>query len=568
MNLFGKKRGYLSSLLIDKGDAYQRHYIATGESNSIREAIRIYKIADQFLDRIKTVQYDLNSKLFWRSDSRRLYEHAIEACFVSENSDDAFYFFEKSRAVLLSDHLNEQRWLKEDDIRQQTQLRKKIRLLEKESGNVDIASTKYRELQNDLFRSRGELDRLTSTIKTDNPLYYQSFIDTSLITIQTVRRELLTHHQALLEIFTGDSLVYVLTITADQTKLIRINKSIFDALSMRYTDFISNPGLLNKNFSGFLNVSRKLYELIFRSIDFPTGRVIISPDGQYFPFESLVTSNVNGPLSYFLYDHSVSYAYSARYLMNKFLTSTGIKYGNFLGIAPVLYPYNNQLTALKGSDQSLMRVKSYFSFAKGLVLEKAVKKNFLQQFSKYKIVQLYSHASDSSMTGEPVIYFADSALYLSDLIGDEKPVTNLVVLSACETGMGEWYRGEGVFSFNRGFAAMGIPSSVMNIWSVDNYSTYKLTELFYKYLAKGMEIDIALQKAKMEFLETASMENQLPYYWAAMILAGKTDPVELKKTSRWNYLIVGVSLAGLLAVGIWVSIKKKKSWRLLLFPFF
>ena len=50
------------------------------------------------------------SKLFWRSDSRRLYENAIEACYLQNNLDDAFYFFEKSRAVLLQDQLNEQHW--------------------------------------------------------------------------------------------------------------------------------------------------------------------------------------------------------------------------------------------------------------------------------------------------------------------------------------------------------------------------------------------------------------------------------------------------------------------------
>jgi CHAT domain-containing protein len=58
------------------------------------------------------------------------------------------------------------------------------------------------------------------------------------------------------------------------------------------------------------------------------------------------------------------------------------------------------------------------------------------------------------------------------------------------------YHGEGIFSFKSGFAALGIPSSVTNLWSVDDKSTYKITELFYKYLAKGLPLDIALQNAK------------------------------------------------------------------------
>jgi CHAT domain-containing protein len=140
----------------------------------------------------------------------------------------------------------------------------------------------------------------------------------------------------------------------------------------------------------------------------------------------------------------------------------------------------------------------------------------VNQYAHYKIVQLYTHASDSSIRGEPVIWFADSALYLSDLISEERPVTRLIVLSACQTGTGRLYQGEGVFSFNRGFAALGIPSAITNLWSVDSKSTYELTELFYKYLANGEPTDIALQKAKLDLIN--SNDYSLPFFWAAPIL--------------------------------------------------
>lgn len=119
-----KKMHYITSLVIDKGDAYRQQYISTKQTNALREAIRIYKAADQLLNRVKAGLSDLKSKLFWRSDSRRLYENAIEACYLRNNADDAFYFFEKSRAVLLNDQLNEQRWLGEEDIMKQTQIQK------------------------------------------------------------------------------------------------------------------------------------------------------------------------------------------------------------------------------------------------------------------------------------------------------------------------------------------------------------------------------------------------------------------------------------------------------------
>ena len=65
--------------------------------------------------------------------------------------------------------------------------------------------------------------------------------------------------------------------------------------------------------------SRKLYRLIFQSGKPAEGRILISPDGQYFPFEALVTSDAGQPMKYFLNDYAVSYTYSAKYLVNPFV---------------------------------------------------------------------------------------------------------------------------------------------------------------------------------------------------------------------------------------------------------
>jgi CHAT domain-containing protein len=220
--------------------------------------------------------------------------------------------------------------------------------------------------------------------------------------------------------------------------------------------------------------------------------------------------------------------------MNHFVNSTDSPVKLFLGIAPVQFATGMQLVTLEGSNRSLSKVQSYFRESSSMVFEHANRSGFMDRFSKYKIIQLYTHATDSGKNGEPVLYFSDSALYLSELIGEHKPVTRLIVLSACETGKGKLYNGEGIFSFNRGFAALGIPSSITNLWSVDDRSTYRLTELFYKYLTKEMPIDMALQKAKIEFIETASKENRLPYFWSASILVGNSDSIELGRLISWK----------------------------------
>ncbi len=174
-----------------------------------------------------------------------------------------------------------------------------------------------------------------------------------------VQQKVLKDHQALVELFVGDSAVYILIITAQKSYIQKIDKNSFDSLSAAYVNYISHPNLLNVNFNNYVQCSAQLYQLLFQRVNLPVGRIIISPDGKYFPFESLIISKQ--PLTYFVEDHAVSYTYSARYLLNNFTANSASNSYTFMGIAPV--QYNNGLPALSGSDQSLHRMRNYFSNA-------------------------------------------------------------------------------------------------------------------------------------------------------------------------------------------------------------
>ncbi|HWK05136.1 MAG TPA: CHAT domain-containing tetratricopeptide repeat protein [Puia sp.] len=526
------------NLLINKADAYQQKFLAGKDKDALTQALRIYKLTDVFLDKLRAEHSETESMLFWRKESRRLYEHAIEACWFARKTQEAFYFFEKSRSVLLNDQLNELSSMDNEKIEQLSQVRRKILQLQREKNQEDLV--------NELFNSKQELDRLEELVKKADHLPYQNFPDSGL---SYVRKDLLQDHQGLLELFNGDSAVYSLLVSAEYASLDRIDKSDLDSTTGLYLSYISNPDRLNGNFAGYAGVAHHLYQLIFREAPPPKGRIIISQDGRYFPFEALlVNDNPAAPL-YFVEEHATSYTYSAYYLMNHYSTRLTAPAGNFMGVAPVQYRSSFKLATLNGSDESLDRIGSYFSGVHNLVANEASKDHFFRQFSGYKIIQLYTHASDSGSNGEPVIYFSDSVLYLSDLIPKDRPATQLIVLSACETGNGTLHQGEGVFNFNRGFAALGIPSSITNLWMVEDKATYRLTELFYKQLAEGVPPDIALQRAKIAFIRTATKEKRLPFYWAATILAGKTNPIDYTRTAPWKWIGLFV---GIILVFLWI----------------
>jgi CHAT domain-containing protein len=554
-----KKIHYLTGLMTEKGDARLKKYLKTGDANDLRQSIHIYKVTDSLLDRIKVEQIEIESKLFWRETTRRMYEHAINACYLAGDREEAFYFFEKSRAVILNDLLTEQNWQTDKDIKALAQSKKNISRLEREIQNINDSSGTTDKLQKELLDQRYELDKLRETVKRKNPLYYQTVLDPTHTTLNDINKKILKDHEALMEIFEGDSTVFSLLITSQHIYFNKIARNDFENAARIYNSFLSNAELLNTHVDEFKNTSHHLYELIFKNDTIPAGRMIISPDATYFPYESLVT-DITKPGVYFLQDHAISYTYSARYLMNDFSKNENKSDGSFLGIAPIHYTYASSLDPLVGSDISLNLLESYFNKTNSLVEGKASKNNFLQQFSNYSIIQLYTHASDSSDRKEPVIYFSDSSLYLSELIQENKPSTQLVVLSACNTGNGKLYQGEGVFSFNRAFATVGIPASVINLWSIDSKSTYRLTELFYKYLSAGMATDKALQQAKLEFIRSADRDQILPYYWAPAILIGKTEVIDFHRLIPLKTWIISITIL-LFIFFIWWLWKKRGTFQ-------
>jgi CHAT domain-containing protein len=103
---------------------------------------------------------------------------------------------------------------------------------------------------------------------------------------------------------------------------------------------------------------------------------------------------------------------------------------------------------------------------------------------------------------------------------------DLVVLSACETGVGELLRGEGVISLARAFAYAGAKSIVASLWSVNDQSTMQIMENFYVELKAGKPKNIALANAKRNYLTQNPGIQAHPFFWAAFI--GLGDMTALK----------------------------------------
>ena len=206
-------------MLIDKGITYFDKYKNTGSVTALAQAINVFETTDYYFNKIKEAQADIQSRLFWKSNNRRLYEKAIEACFEIQNHDKAFYFFEKSRAVLLNDQIYEKRWMANAEIEKLSILKKDILRLGKKMRSLNTDSNEYLESQKKLVIKNQQSDAIVNGIKRKNPMYFKNYLDTSFINLDHLRRDILGNSKTLMEIFAGDSAVYILTVTPDKQAL-------------------------------------------------------------------------------------------------------------------------------------------------------------------------------------------------------------------------------------------------------------------------------------------------------------------------------------------------------------
>jgi len=245
-----------------------------------------------------------------------------------------------------------------------------------------------------------------------------------------------------------------------------------------------------------------------------------------------------------LEDYTIRYAGSARLFLE--LENEYYKYKapkQWAGFSP---NYSNEKELLSASDE----IEEIYKLTGGekFMGDASTKENYLKNNQNFSVLHLAMHGEiNQNNSSYHKLLFTDGELTSSEIYTSNGKA-NLIILSACSTGLGKLEKGEGVMSMARAFHFSGIPSVVMSLWKVPDVETKIIMVSFYKYLKKGKSKSEALRLAKLDYLKNISDKELLhPYYWSGFVISGNTDPLLFEKDR--NYFLWAIVLLGGLVIG-------------------
>ncbi|HEV7782072.1 MAG TPA: CHAT domain-containing protein, partial [Chitinophagaceae bacterium] len=270
-------------------------------------------------------------------------------------------------------------------------------------------------------------------------------------------------------------------------------------------------------------------------------RLIIIPDDElnYLPFEALQDENKK----YLVEKFSLQYQYSTAFFGKNNKAKQRGKEN--LAFAPFTQEGSGAST---DSFSILPASKDEVSGLPGKLFtgKDATRENFLKSANHYSTIHLATHASvDNEDPSRSFIVFypvtAEHNLYAKEIAGLRLDSTDLVILSACETGAGQLVKGEGLMSLSRAFAYAGCPNVIPSLWKAEDNTTAFLTQRLHYYLDKNYTKDRALQQAKIDLLGNKEGDPRFrsPNYWAHLIFIGNYEPAPSSSGREWIFVVIG-----------------------------
>jgi len=460
---------------------------------------------------------------------RQLFEKTGQAVYLEK----AFAIAERSKATLLleavQDNLVRQR-LAGSDARfgQITALRQNLSFYQK-NLLLAPASENAPQWRIEADALTGQIAKLERALAADYPNLADLSAAISKNALPTAQD--LADGEALVEYFVSEQFLDVFIFQKNKPAAWHRlpNDANLQALARRFLSYFENAdAILNapSGPTGYLQTAHALWQKILPPETATAARLTIVPDGflNFIPFEALVAATPDGTTSlrnatYLIRRQAVRYAWSLAVLRQQnSLKSTAENY--LFALAPGFANGERGLAPLRAGNAEWRSAGRNLT---ELVGAGADLQHFVAEAGRYRILHFSTHAFADAA---PRVELYDQPLFLPDIYA--VPLrADLVVLSACQTGLGREQKGEGVMSLARAFAQSGAACIVSSLWSVNDRSTAQLLSKFYDNIGIGESVGEALRQAKLDYLTdpTVGAAMQSPYFWAGLVAVGTDRPV-------------------------------------------
>ncbi|GBO54462.1 hypothetical protein APA_2410 [Pseudanabaena sp. lw0831] len=293
-----------------------------------------------------------------------------------------------------------------------------------------------------------------------------------------------------------------------------------DNLEKLVTEFRS--ALIDEGSEDYREPAAALYNLLIKPIEADLVQaqaktILYAPDGilRYIPLAALYDGKqwlsekyrVSNLIAYTLSDFSPKPKLSPNILAGAFGGKTGEK------------KFGQQ--ALPATLKEVEAIASYFPNSVTLLENAFTRQAAEDKFKNHNVLHFATHAEFN--TGAPdnsfIIFGNGDKIRLSELTDWQIPNVELIVLSACQTGVGKLGTGVEILGFGYQVQKVGAKNAIASLWSVDDAGTQALMEVFYKELKKGdISPTEALNRAQISLIKSSKFNH--PKYWSAFFAIG------------------------------------------------
>ena len=538
---------YAETILLDALDLQASIFL---EQNQPKKALEAYALSFHIEDLFANLLVYENSKIINQIRIRDRTEKCLKIYDILNKKEQkisyiemAFQLSDRTKSGVLKSYLSNKKTASRAEKLHLEQLQNWNNEIVKEQQKGDSADVSK---INNAIKKQNELMLSLKKIRSENQVNPTKNLD-----LKSLYSKLEQDKAVLVAYFSGFENMYVFTLENKKIKLEHIDvtdTAIPKIIS--FLDYFSDAYKITDNITGYNHRGNSVYKMLKLPTKSNYQNLIIIPDGllNFLPFEALITQESTttnfAQMHYLLNVFKIAYTNSATFYLEGKTISKDKK--TVLGVFPVFEKTNYALTFSKAEMEA---IKNNFD-GKFFENETATFDNFKANASNYSILHLSTHASSGDIETPASIKFYDRDVLYSELY-NLKINPDLVVLSACETGIGKLYKSEGAMSIARGFQFAGAQNLLFSLWKVNDYTTSVFMDNFYKNIKNNESYFEANTHAKLDFLKNKNISNskKSPYYWSAFVYYGGIETAE--KPTNYSFYILGL----LVAIGLFLGFK-------------